>query len=85
MQLLDLETPAGPGVLIEVGATAVCRTDLQLVTGDLPAHRLPVIPGHQVVGRLVEGPDAGQRVGLVWLAHACGTCPTVVRWRGEPV
>lgn len=73
-QVRELASPDGPGVLIEVGATAVCRTDLQLVTGDLPTHRLPVIPGHQVVGRIAEGPDAGTRVGLVWLAQACGTC-----------
>ena len=70
----ELVGPRGDGVLIEVGATAVCRTDLQLVTGDLPARRLPVIPGHQVVGRLAEGPQAGRRVGLVWLAWACGEC-----------
>lgn len=74
LQLRELPVPEGSGVLIEVGATAVCRTDLQLVTGDLPAHTLPVIPGHQVVGRLAEGPDAGTRVGLVWLAYACGAC-----------
>ena len=66
--------PRGRGLLIDVGATAVCRTDLQLVTGDLPAHTLPVVPGHQVVGRIAEGPDAGRRVGLVWLAWACGEC-----------
>lgn len=70
----DVADPRGPGTLIQVTATAVCRTDLQLVTGDLPAHRMPVIPGHQVVGRVAEGPDAGRRVGLVWLASACGEC-----------
>ncbi len=70
----DLSGPSGAGVLIDVGATAVCRTDLQLVTGELPARRLPVIPGHQVVGRIATGPDAGTRVGLVWLAWACGEC-----------
>ena len=74
LRLEDMAGPRGEGVLIEVGATAVCRTDLQLVTGDLPARRLPVIPGHQVVGRLAEGPQAGRRVGLVWLAWACGEC-----------
>jgi alcohol dehydrogenase, propanol-preferring len=71
----------GPGqVLVKVSATAVCRTDLQLVTGDLPAHLLPVVPGHQVVGRIaslgadVTGIEPGDRVGLVWLAQACGVC-----------
>lgn len=74
LEFQDLATPSGEGVLIDVGAAAVCRTDLQLVTGDLPAHRLPVVPGHQVVGRVASGPDVGDRVGLVWLASACGDC-----------
>ena len=74
MSVGEVADPVGPGTLIQVTATAVCRTDLQLVTGDLPAHRMPVIPGHQVVGRIAEGPDAGRRVGLVWLAYACGVC-----------
>lgn len=67
-------------MVVEVTASAVCRTDLQLVTGDLPAHRLPVIPGHQVVGRVAAVgagvPDhrPGDVVGLVWLARSCGVC-----------
>jgi alcohol dehydrogenase, propanol-preferring len=70
----------GPGeVLVEVAACGLCRTDLQLVEGDLPARRLPVVPGHQIVGRVVdagEGVDVaiGSRVGIAWLAGACGTC-----------
>ena len=66
----------GPGeVLIRVEASAVCRTDLQILHGDLPPHRLPLIPGHQVVGEVLsEGPLQGRRVGLVWLAHSCGAC-----------
>ena len=71
----------GPGqVVVEVDACAVCRTDLQLATGDLPARRLPVIPGHQVVGRIgatgsgVDPGRIGQQVGLVWLARTCGSC-----------
>ena len=70
-----------PGQLrIRVTACGVCRTDLQLTTGDLPAHLLPVVPGHQVVGRVteaaadVDGWQAGDRVGLIWLAWACGEC-----------
>ncbi|MCU0296129.1 MAG: zinc-binding alcohol dehydrogenase family protein [Candidatus Nanopelagicales bacterium] len=63
------------GVLIRVLACAVCRTDLQILRGDLPTHRLPLIPGHQVVGEvLTPGPLQGKRVGLVWLAQACGVC-----------
>ncbi len=54
LRLRDVPDPTpGPGeLLIRVGACAVCRTDLQLVEGDLAAHRLPTIPGHQVVGRV---------------------------------
>lgn len=69
-----LPEPGAGQVLIEVTASAVCRTDLQIVTGDLPAHKYPVVPGHQVVGRVLGGPRAGQRVGLVWLGWACGHC-----------
>jgi propanol-preferring alcohol dehydrogenase len=71
----------GPGeVLVQINASAVCRTDLQQATGDLPPHKLPVVPGHQVVGvvRAVGSQTnselIGQRVGLVWLANVCGTC-----------
>lgn len=71
----------GPGqVRLRVLACAVCRTDLHLVDGELPQARLPVIPGHEVVGTVEAlGPDVsalhvGQRVGLAWLGHACGAC-----------
>jgi propanol-preferring alcohol dehydrogenase len=61
----------GPGqVLVEISACAVCRTDLQIVSGDLGMRRSPVIPGHQVVGRLATG----ERVGVAWLGGADGTC-----------
>jgi propanol-preferring alcohol dehydrogenase len=68
--------PGPDEVLIEVTASAMCRTDLQIAAGDLPPHRSPVIPGHQVVGRISAGPAdrIGQRVGLCWLAGACGIC-----------
>lgn len=71
----------GPGeLLIEVGACAVCRTDLQLAEGDLAARRLPIVPGHQAVGRViatgsgVRGWREGDRAGAYWLAGACGRC-----------
>jgi alcohol dehydrogenase, propanol-preferring len=71
----------GPGeIAIGVAACGVCRTDLQLVEGDLPARRLPIVPGHQVVGRVtglgpgVDGWNVGDRVGVAWLAGACGVC-----------
>ncbi|GIF77302.1 zinc-binding alcohol dehydrogenase family protein [Asanoa siamensis] len=77
---LPVPTP-GPGeVLVEVEATAVCRTDLHVAEGDLPPHRSPVVPGHQIVGRVVaRGADAatfalGDRVGVPWLRHTDTTC-----------
>jgi propanol-preferring alcohol dehydrogenase len=72
--------PGAGEIAITVGACGVCRTDLQLVEGDLTARRLPVIPGHQVVGRVLsvgEGVEqwrVGDRVGVAWLAGACGDC-----------
>jgi propanol-preferring alcohol dehydrogenase len=58
----------------------VCRTDLQLVAGDLAARRLPIVPGHQAIGRVravgagVDGAVLGQRVGVAWIAGTDGTC-----------
>jgi propanol-preferring alcohol dehydrogenase len=78
----DLPDPR-PGrgeLLLEIGACAVCRTDLQLAEGDLPARRLPIVPGHQAVGRVaalgagVRGWREGDRAGAYWLAGACGVC-----------
>lgn len=66
----DPEPGAGE-VLIEVAACGVCRTDLQIVRGDLPMRRSPLIPGHQVVGRIA---GSGGRVGLAWLGGADGSC-----------
>src|SRR5579871_129492 len=63
--------PEGDQVVVEVSACGVCRTDLQLVRGDLGLRRTPVVPGHQVVGRIG---GTGERVGLAWLASACGRC-----------
>lgn len=72
----------GPGeVRLQVLACAVCRTDLHIVDGDLALPRLPVVPGHEIVGRVdvlgagVTALTLGQRVGVPWLAGACGTCP----------
>src|SRR5689334_16545550 len=70
-----------PGELVlEVAACAVCRTDLQLAEGDLPAKRLPIVPGHQAVGRVaavgggVDGWELGDRAGVAWLGGTDGTC-----------
>jgi propanol-preferring alcohol dehydrogenase len=75
----DLPVPGlGPGqVLVAVDACGVCRTDLHVVDGELPEPKLPLVPGHQVVGRVVEGGErfaAGDRVGIPWLGWTCGEC-----------
>jgi alcohol dehydrogenase, propanol-preferring len=75
----ELDAPAaGPGqVLVAVDACGVCRTDLHVVDGDLPDPKLPLVPGHQIVGRVVAGGerfDAGDRVGIPWLGWTCGEC-----------
>ena len=78
----EVEAPhPGEGeVLLRVRACGVCRTDLHVVEGDLPARRLPLIPGHQIVGEVaalgagVAGLQAGDRVGVAWLHRTCGAC-----------
>jgi propanol-preferring alcohol dehydrogenase len=71
----------GPGqIRVRVAACGVCRTDLHVVDGDLPDPQLPIIPGHEIVGRIdalgagVSGLRLGERVGLPWLGHTCGHC-----------
>jgi propanol-preferring alcohol dehydrogenase len=78
----------GPGeIRLKVGACGVCRTDLHVVDGELPDPKLPIIPGHEIVGRIdvigagVEGLQVGQRVGVPWLGHTCGVCPYCVSGR----
>jgi propanol-preferring alcohol dehydrogenase len=72
----------GPGeVRVKVLACGVCRTDLHVFDGDLPDPKSPIIPGHEVVGRIeaigvgVSGLTMGERVGVPWLGHTCGVCP----------
>ncbi len=79
-ELPDL-TP-GPGeIRVKVLACGVCRTDLHVVDGDLTHPKLPVTPGHEIVGRVdalgigVSSLAIGQRVGIPWLGHTCGHCP----------
>jgi alcohol dehydrogenase, propanol-preferring len=79
--LREAELPApvpGPGqVLVAVDACGVCRTDLHVVDGELPDPKLPLVPGHQVVGRVQEAGmrlAAGDRVGIPWLGWTCGEC-----------
>jgi alcohol dehydrogenase, propanol-preferring len=71
----------GPGeIRVRVEACGVCRTDLHVVDGELPNPKLPIVPGHEIVGRVDavgEGVDIkpGARVGVAWLGHTDGTCP----------
>jgi propanol-preferring alcohol dehydrogenase len=94
MQAMVLEAPGRPLVLrerpdpvpgpgeirIRVSACGVCRTDLHVVDGDLPLSHLPIIPGHEIVGRVdavgsgTKGVTQGTRVGIPWLGHTCGAC-----------
>jgi propanol-preferring alcohol dehydrogenase len=82
LQLQQVPQPEpGPGeVLVQVTACAVCRTDLHVVDGELPRPKLPVIPGHEIVGRVaglgpgVQGVVMGQRAGVPWLGWTCGQC-----------
>ncbi|MFU8817104.1 MAG: zinc-dependent alcohol dehydrogenase family protein [Pseudomonadales bacterium] len=80
-ELRDVAAPTPkPGeVLIKVTACGVCRTDLHVVDGDITDGRYPLIPGHQIVGRVLQAPAAsllqpGDRVGVPWLGHTCGDC-----------
>ena len=78
--------PAAGQVLIEISACGVCRTDLHILDGEVTAAH-PVIPGHEIVGRVIElgsGVDQvaiGQRVGVPWLGHSCSHCPYCVEGR----
>jgi len=89
LELVDLPMPEpGPGeALVRVRCCAICRTDLHVIEGDLPPKKMPVVPGHQAVGRIEKlGPPApdrqtdevlpgvGDRVGVAWLQHTCGHC-----------
>jgi propanol-preferring alcohol dehydrogenase len=79
LRLAELPDPEpAPGqVLLRVRACGVCRTDLHVVDGDLPQPKLPLVPGHQVVGEVVAGEgrfEAGARVGVPWLGWTCGEC-----------
>jgi propanol-preferring alcohol dehydrogenase len=83
LELRDLLTPIpGPDqLLVRVAACAVCRTDLHIVDGELPNPKLPLIPGHEIVGYVkqigagVDGFSVGDRVGIPWLGWTDGECP----------
>ena len=73
--------PGPHEIRVKVLACGVCRTDLHVVDGELPNPQLPIIPGHEIVGRIdsmgaaVTGLALGERVGIPWLGHTDGTCP----------
>jgi len=73
--------PSAGEIRVKVAACGVCRTDLHVVDGELPDPKLPIIPGHEIVGRIdaigpgVAGLTLGVRVGIPWLGHTCGHCP----------
>lgn len=82
VEAVDRDTPVpGPGqLLVRVLACGICRTDLHVVDGDLPDPAIPVVPGHEIVGRIdrlgdgVDGFTPGDRVGIPWLGWTCGAC-----------
>lgn len=77
---VPVPTPSEVELLLRVAACGICRTDLHVVEGELPVRRSPLIPGHQIVGRVtalgsrVEGFAIGDRVGVAWLNRTCGVC-----------
>ncbi len=72
--------PGPSEIRVNVAACGVCRTDLHVVDGELPDPQVPIVPGHEIVGRIdaiggdVEGLRVGDRVGVPWLGHTCGVC-----------
>ena len=74
-------SPGPAEVCVRITACGVCRTDLHVLDGELPEIKYPIIPGHEIVGRVealgkdVTGLVIGQRVGVPWLGHTCGVCP----------
>jgi propanol-preferring alcohol dehydrogenase len=77
---MPVPTPSEDELLLRVHACGICRTDSHVVEGELPVRRSPLIPGHQIVGRVAalgsraEGFAIGDRVGLAWLNRTCGVC-----------
>jgi propanol-preferring alcohol dehydrogenase len=80
MRERPVPVPGAGGILIEIAACGVCRTDLHVVDGELPNPKLPIVPGHEIVGRVlalgaaVAGFSVGERVGVPWLGSTCGVC-----------
>jgi alcohol dehydrogenase, propanol-preferring len=81
MRERPMPAPAHGEIVVEIAACGVCRTDLHVVDGELPNPKLPIVPGHEIVGRVaatgegVAGFATGQRIGVPWLGYTCGVCP----------
>ena len=79
--------PGSGEIRVKVSTCGVCRTDLHVVDGELPDPKVPIIPGHEIVGRIdllgagVKGLKIGERVGIPWLGHTCGVCPYCLEHR----
>lgn len=80
LQNLKKPSPNKTEVLVRIHTCAVCRTDLHVVDGDLKQPKLPLVPGHEIIGTIeaigehVEGFTAGDRIGIPWLGYTCGSC-----------
>jgi alcohol dehydrogenase, propanol-preferring len=87
MTELPMLHPGAGQLLIRVRACGVCRTDLHVVDGELPRGKLPIVPGHEIVGVVAETGNGaqrfrpGDRVGVPWLGHTCGVCGFCVTGR----
>jgi len=83
-KVLPDREPGRGEIRVAVGACGVCRTDLHVIDGELPDPKLPIVPGHEIVGRIdavgpgVEELRTGERVGIPWLGRTCGVCPYCV-------
>lgn len=86
LEQVAVPEPGDGELLVRVLACGVCRTDLHVAEGDLPVHRVGVVPGHEVVGEVIAVGDkgtgefvVGDRVGIAWLRHTCGECRFCLR------
>ena len=81
------QAPGNGEIRVQVLACGVCRTDLHVIDAELPSPHVPIIPGHEIIGRIdaigagVSGLNIGDRVGIPWLGHTCGICPYCVAQR----
>src|SRR5579885_2693560 len=80
MRERPLPVPGAGEILVAVSACGVCRTDLHVIDGELPHPKLPLVPGHEIVGRVIRAAATasrfaiGDRVGIPWLGRTCGVC-----------